>query len=123
MVYDNAGGQVSGRRATRVPIDTDAIAVLGGELIPCRTLNLSVSGLALAAPVRRGTGRPVRVDFFLSEIFGWVSVDALLVRDEVHKGGFLWGVSFLDLGQHLTECFTSHVNQSLASSSGGGEAA
>jgi hypothetical protein len=100
-------------RAPRVPLEGDATVHLGGEQIPCSTLNLSTSGIALRSPVRRRVGGQVRVEFRISQIL-WVAVSAMLVRSSRRKGGgYTWGVKFLEVDKWVQEYLEGFVDDNL----------
>lgn len=101
------------KRAPRVSLSSDAVVYLGGEQIPCRTANMSTSGLALISPVRRRVGGQIRVEFRLSQIL-WVTVQGQLVRHERRNGGYLWGVEFQEIDHWVKEYLEGFVEEQLA---------
>jgi len=100
------------RCAPRVELNSDAVVYLGGEQIPCRTLNVAVGGIALSSPVRRTVGSPIRVDFLLPDN-GWMSAEATLVRDARYYGSFVWGIQFEGLDQQTEMMLRKFVGQQL----------
>jgi len=100
------------RCAPRVEMNSDAVVYLGGEQIPCRTLNVAVGGMALSSPVRRELGSAIRVDFLLPDE-GWMSAGATLVRDARYHGAFVWGVQFEGLDRQTELLLEEYVDQQL----------
>jgi c-di-GMP-binding flagellar brake protein YcgR len=101
------------RAAPRVEMHSDAVVYLGGEQIPCRTLNIAVGGMALSSPVRRRLGSNIRVDFLLPNGHGWMSTGATIVRDQRYHGAFVWGIQFEDLDEQTEKMLGSFVDQEL----------
>jgi hypothetical protein len=104
-------------RAPRIPHASDAAVHLGGELILCRTWDISSTGMSLVCPYRRRTDRPVQVEFFLSQESGWLRAEAKLVRSDPFIGGFIWGIRFTDLEDRTASSIESHILGKLVSES------
>ncbi len=101
------------RTAQRAEMNSDAVVYLGGEQIPCRTLNVSRHGIALSSPVRRMMDSPLRVEFLVPEGYGWVKARASLVRDARYYGAFVWGVVFSDLDELSKNLLEEYVEDNL----------
>lgn len=104
-------------RAPRIPHASDAAVHLGGELILCRTWDISSTGMSLVCPYRRRTDRPVQVEFFLSKEAGWLRATARLTRSDPFIGGFIWGVRFTDLEDQAVNYIENHILGKLMSES------
>ena len=100
-------------RAPRIPLTSDAAVHLGGELILCRTWDISTTGMSLVCPYRRRTSRPVTVEFFLSKESGWLRIEANLIRSESFIGGFIWGIQFKQLDDKAACSIESHILRRL----------
>ena len=98
-------------RMPRAEADAFAMIYLGGEQIPCRTLNISVSGLLLTSSVRRQIGQPLKIEFSLGESVGFMCLDAVLVREERRGQGFLWGLKFCNLDFWVREYLTGYIDE------------
>ncbi len=102
------------RFAQRAEMNSDAVVYLGGEQIPCRTLNISLQGMALSSPVRRRMDSHLRVDFLIPDGYGWVKTRATLVRDARYYGTFVWGVEFRNLDDDSGKMVQEYVEDSLS---------
>ncbi len=100
-------------RAPRIPLTSDAAVHLGGELILCRTWDISSSGMSLVCPYRRRMSRALTVEFFLSKESGWLRVEANLVRSEPFSGGYIWGIQFKELDDQAATSIESHILSQL----------
>lgn len=89
--------QVTARRDTRVPVHLRLEATLGAAEDPftATTVNLSETGMLIAAPVRLGLGQELDFALQLPGISGLVSGRARVVRLAKH---FEYGLEFTDLG-------------------------
>jgi len=101
------------RTAQRAEMNSDAVVYLGGEQIPCRTLNISLQGIALSSPVRRMMDSPLRVDFLVPDGYGWIRSRATLVRDARYYGAFVWGIVFDDLDEKSKAMVEEYVEDNL----------
>ena len=90
------------RRELRVQLRSVGVADLGDRVVPCQTLDLSKSGLAVLAPAAAPT-RPIRVRFQLGgSDAAWTEIEAMVVRSEPSGDGqtHVWGLKLqsMDLG-------------------------
>ncbi len=82
------------RCAPRLPYYTHAIVRMEDEQFPCRTLDLSASGVSLVSQAQLQPGIPITVELLLESVEQWISVEGLLVRVERLNGMFFWGIRF-----------------------------
>ena len=82
------------RNTPRVPYYTHAVVTMDEEQFPCRTLDLSASGVSLVSQAKRQPGIPVKVELLLESVERWISLDGFLVRVERLNGLFFWGIRF-----------------------------
>jgi hypothetical protein len=101
------------RFTLRAEMNSDAVVYLGGEQIPCRTLNISLDGMALSSPVRRRVDSPLKVNFLIPDGYGWVEAQATLVRDARYYGSFVWGIEFGSLDENSKKLVQEYVDENL----------
>lgn len=97
------------RSVLRAEMNSDAVVKLGGEQIPCRTLNISLEGMALSSPVRRQMDRPLTIEFLIPGGLGWVHADGTLRRDARFYGAFVWGIEFESLDDSTRKLVQEYV--------------
>lgn len=99
------------RRMPRVPTNNYAVIYFDGEQIPCRTLDVSLTGLSLTSPVRRRVGMPMKIEISLGDSVGWICFDATLVREEIRGESYLWGVRFRNLDYWVREYLSGYLEE------------
>jgi hypothetical protein len=104
-------GKRLGARMPRVTTNNYAVAYFDGQQIPCRTLDVSVSGLSLTSPVHRQVGMPLKIEISLGESVGWICIDATLVREENRGASYLWGVRFRNLDYWVREYLSGYLEE------------
>jgi hypothetical protein len=92
------------RREVRVELHSVGVVDLGDHIVPCQTLDLSRSGLAVLARAPAPIpARPIRVRFQLGDRYAaWTDVEGMIVRSDPWGAGntHVWGVKLepMDLG-------------------------
>ncbi len=86
-----------GTRASRVALEVPASVCVGSERLPCRLLNVSTTGIALASGSQRSLGTWVRISFELPGQLGATDADAVVVRNGERGSEVEWGLQFLNL--------------------------
>jgi len=96
-------------RATRVALDSQAVVHLKGRQVHGRTLDLSLTGVAIQCEGPLHLGLPVWVGFGLDEFPGWLALHAVVVRKQPAETGAVWGLQFKGLDATLVDCLRGYV--------------
>src|SRR5687768_1273447 len=96
------------RRHQRAPLVREAIAYFGNTGAPCRTLDVSTGGIALALPTAQRAGQFVRISWsFASGV--WVDADVVIVRVDRRYAEWVHGTSFLNVEAAIARQIEDYV--------------
>ncbi len=90
------------RHAPRVPLEGSVVVFSGNERLSCRLLDISQSGLALAADAEQRPGTFLRLQFTLPGDDRPTGADAVVVRHRASGSKVKWGVQLVDPPPELT---------------------
>lgn len=96
-------------RAARVALNSRAVVQSKERIINCRTLDLSVTGMAIKCRGALNVGLPVWVGFDLKEFPGWLALHAVVVRKHEVPDGAIWGLQFKGMDSTLVDCLNKYV--------------
>src|SRR5262245_45616751 len=99
------------RKNPRVPFGAEVTAFAGNDQLACTAINVSVSGIGLAAPFARTAGEFVRVQCAIGG--AWLDADAVVVHCRHASGGWLWGVAFLRVAPSSAEKLRLYVESEI----------
>lgn len=84
------------RRSPRIPIEGSVVVYSGNQRLTCRLLNVSESGMALAADSEQQPGTFLRLRFTLPGDRRPTGVDAVVVRHRGSGSKIEWGIQLVD---------------------------
>src|SRR5262245_1985475 len=89
------------RRHQRAPLNREAVAYVGNGQAGCRTLDVSVGGIALSSASSQPVGQFARVSWSFAA-GKWVDADIVIVRVDQRQNEFVIGASFLRIDAAVT---------------------
>ncbi len=98
-----------------MPLDTEFVVFSGSERMWCRARDVASTGMALVSPLPGGNpGLYMRIQLTLPEGKDALPIDAVLVREQETKDGFVWGVRFHSLESWVAGSIEMYVRKQLA---------
>src|SRR5262245_54326427 len=110
-----------GRRRPRAPLDREAVAYVGNSQAECRTLDVSVGGIALSTRTAHESGQFARLSWAFAA-GQRVDADIVIVRVDRRADEYILGAAFLRIDANVTNRIAELV-LSLSPTQPGGNSA